>query len=198
MIRRTARELYLELSRTQWLSREEIRELQLRKLQRLIQHAYVHVPHYRDWMLQHDLAPEAIVELDDIRLLPLLSKEDVRSRLYFELFSDDHRKREMLRISTSGSTGEPFVTYGDRYQLEIRFATTLRALEWTGWRFGDRQARLWHQTIGMSRLQVLRERIDALFMRRLFIPAYEISPDNLDEFVERIRRHRPALVDGYA
>ncbi len=64
----------------------------------------------------------------------------MRKNLFFELFADNHRKREMLRVATSGSTGEPFVTYADRYQLEMRFATTLRALEWTGWRFGDRQA----------------------------------------------------------
>lgn len=198
LIRRSARDLYLELSQTQWLTRDEMRDLQLRKLQRLVQHAYIHVPHYRETMRTEGVSPDDIVELDDIRRLPMIAKEDVRRRLYFDLFADNHRKREMLRISTSGSTGEPFTTYGDRYQLELRFATTLRALEWTGWRFGDRQARLWHQTIGMSRLQVVRERIDALFMRRLFVPAYEISPATLDEFVERIRRHQPVLVDGYA
>ena len=109
----------------------------------------------------------------------------MRRGLYFDLFADNHRKRDMHRISTSGSTGEPFVTYADRHQLEIRFATTLRALEWTGWRFGDRQARLWHQTIGMSRLQVVRERIDAWFMRRLFVPAFEIAPETLEDFVGR-------------
>jgi phenylacetate-CoA ligase len=80
----------------------------------------------------------------------------------------------------------------------MRFATTLRALEWTGWRFGDRQARLWHQTLGMSRSQIVRERIDAWFMRRLFIPAFEIKGENLEEFVGMIRRHDPVLVDGYA
>ena len=149
-------------------------------------------------MRKHGVTPDDIVALDDVHCLPITTKADVRGRLYFDFFADNHRKREMLRISTSGSTGEPLVTYGDRYQLEIRFATTLRALEWTGWRFGDRQARLWHQTIGMTRAQVAREKIDAFFMRRLFIPAYEISPATLDEFVDRIRRHRPVLVDGYA
>ncbi|MCA9792828.1 MAG: phenylacetate--CoA ligase family protein, partial [Candidatus Eremiobacteraeota bacterium] len=109
-----------------------------------------------------------------------------------------HRKRDMHKIATSGSTGEPFVTYADRYQLEVRFATTLRAMEWTGWRFGDKQARLWHQTIGMSKTQVMRERIDAFFMRRLFVPAFEISPQTLTEFVDEIRGWDPVLVDGYA
>jgi phenylacetate-coenzyme A ligase PaaK-like adenylate-forming protein/glycosyltransferase involved in cell wall biosynthesis len=198
MIGRRARRLYLELKATERFSAEELREIQLVKLQRLLQHAYAHVPFYRETMRAAGVHPEDIQALDDIRRLPTLSKNDVRRRLYFDLFADNHSKREMLRIVTSGSTGEPFVTYADRYQLEMRFATTLRALEWTGWKLGDRQARLWHQTIGMTRRQMLRERIDALFMRRLFIPAYEISSGALDDFVSRIRRHRPVLVDGYA
>jgi phenylacetate-coenzyme A ligase PaaK-like adenylate-forming protein/glycosyltransferase involved in cell wall biosynthesis len=197
-IGRRTRDLYLELKQSEWASRVELDELQLRKLQRLVQHAYVHVPHYRDAMRAAGIDPGSIERLEDIGRLPLLDKADVRRGLYFDLFADNHDKKRMQRISTSGSTGEPFVTYGDQYQLEFRFATTLRALEWTGWRFGDRQARLWHQTIGMSRLEVARERVDAWFMRRLFVPAYEMAPDQLEEFVRRIREHRPVLVDGYA
>ncbi|MDH4145597.1 MAG: glycosyltransferase [Acidimicrobiia bacterium] len=198
LLRRRARELYLELKQTEWLSPNQMRELQLQKLQRMVQHAYVHVPYYREAMRTEGVAPEDIETLEDIARLPLLSKDLVRKNLYFDLFADNHRKRDMHKIATSGSTGEPFTTYADRHQLEVRFATTLRQLEWTGWRFGDRQARLWHQTLGMSRTQVVRERIDAMFMRRLFVPAFEMKPGNLESFIEKIRDHDPVLVDGYA
>jgi phenylacetate-CoA ligase len=197
-IRRRSRSLYLELKQTEWMTREELRALQLRKLQRLVQHAYVHVPYYRDVMREAGVEPDDITTLEDIHRLPLLGKDEVRGHLFFHLFADNHRKRDMLRVATSGSTGEPFVTYADRYQLEMRFATTLRAFEWTGWRFGDRQARLWHQTLGMSRLQQFRERLDAVFLRRLFVPAFELSPESLDRYVRRLQRHRPVLLDGYA
>jgi phenylacetate-CoA ligase len=198
LIRRTARDMYLNLKETEWLSKDDLEALQLQKLQRLLQHAYVHVPFYRDAMRAAGVHPLETVSLDDIRRLPMLSKDDVRRNLYFGLFADDHRKRQMLKISTSGSTGEPFTTYADRHQLEMRFATTLRGLEWTGWRFGDRQARLWHQTIGMTKLQVLRERLDGVFMRRMFVPAFEIDAENIERFIDAIRKHRPVLVDGYA
>lgn len=198
LIRRRARAIYFELKRTEWLSREDMTDLQLRKLQRLIQHVSVHVPYYREKFAELGINPDEINSLADVRALPLLGKPDVRKHLYFDLFSDTHRKRDMHKIATSGSTGEPFVTYADRYQLEVRFATTLRALEWTGWRFGDKQARLWHQTIGMSKTQVVRERIDSLFMRRLFVPAFEMSPETLEQFVGTISKWQPVLVDGYA
>ena len=144
------------------------------------------------------LTPSDIRSLEDLRKLPLLGKDDVRENLHFDLLSDNHEKRKILKIATSGSTGEPFVCYADQHQLEIRWAATQRSMEWTGYRFGDRCARLWHQTIGMSWPQILRERIDAWFNRRLFIPAFEMSDQNIASFVERLRKYRPVLLDGYA
>jgi phenylacetate-CoA ligase len=50
----------------------------------------------------------------------------------------------------------------------------------------------------MSKAQIVRERVDAWFMRRLFIPAFEIAPDTIEDYVASIRRFKPVLVDGYA
>ena len=197
LITRNAKTIYFQLKQSENFSKHQVNQMQIEKLNRLIHHASRKVPYYR---LKFDEIPGNfyLTDLDDIGRYPLLSKEDVRQNLYFDLFSIEHNKKNMHRISTSGSTGEPFTTYADRYQLEVRFATTLRALEWTGWRFGDKQARLWHQTLGMSKSQIIRERIDSWFMRRLFIPAFDITGRNLEGFVNKIRSHKPVLVDGYA
>ena len=104
----------------------------------------------------------------------------------------------MLRVTTSGSTGEPFVCYADRAQLEFRWAATLRAQEWTGYRFGDPTVRLWHQTLGMSRAQAWRERADARLSNRTFVPVFELHADRLTEMVQTLADRSPVLVDGYA
>jgi phenylacetate-CoA ligase len=187
-----------ELQRTQWLSPEAIRDLQDRKLRRLVRHAYRHVPYYRRRMREAGVSPEDIRGIHDLSRLPMLTKNDVRRNLYFDIMSDNHRKDQVLKVSTSGSTGEPFVCFADRSQLEFRWAATTRSMMWTGWRPGDPQVRLWHQTIGMSRSQAMREIADAWLMRRTFIPAYEISEASLDSFVKTIERARPILLDGYA
>lgn len=197
-ITRNAQRYYELLNVSQWYTPAQIRELQETRLQRLIRHAQLHVPYYAEMMQQRRLTPEDISSLADLQKLPLLSKAALRENLYFDLFADNHRKPEMLKIATSGSTGEPLVLYADRRQLEMRWASTFRSAEWTGWRFGDRQARLWHQTLGMTRTQVFREYLDAWFMRRLFIPAYEMNEQNLASLIDRLRRFRPLLIDGYA
>lgn len=187
-----------DLARSQWLSPDAVREMQEHKLRRLLRHAYQHVPYYRDRLRSLGISPEDIRTLDDLGKLPLLSKDDVRRHIYFDILSDNHDKAEILRVTTSGSTGEPFVCYVDRAQLEFRWAATLRSQEWTGYRFGDRTMRLWHQTLGMSKSQVLRERLDAWLSRRRFIPAYEMSDKNLAELCAEIAAYRPVLIDGYA
>jgi len=198
LIRKDARRFYFELQRMQYFSREQIDEIQLIRLSKLLKHANLTVPYYRKRFHQAKFNPSKMSSLEGLKSIPTLSKDDVRRNLYFDLFSSRHNKRRMLKISTSGSTGEPFVIYADKFQLEVRFATTLRALEWTGWRFGDKQLRLWHQKIGMSNKQYIQEKIDAWFMRRKFIPAFEVSPETLTNFVRTIERTSPILIDGYA
>lgn len=198
MISRNARRYYGELKQTQWLSPQQIKLLQEKKLRRLIWHAYNHVGYYRQQFDELGLKPEDIQTIEDLQKLPFLEKQDIRENLHFELLSDNHRKNEILRISTSGSTGEPLVFYVDRHQIEMRWAATLRSMEWTGYQFGDRQARLWHQTIGMTWSQRMKERFDAFLMRRLFIPAFEMSMENISHFVRKIEKFKPVLFDGYA
>ena len=199
MIRgRHTRNEYFSLKRSEKMNRGELQALQDDRLHKIVMHAYLTSSFYRSRFESLDITPDQILNTSDITKLPFLEKDDVRDNLHSGLLSNTIDKKKMLRINTSGSTGRPFTIYADRRQLEIRFASTIRDLEWTGWKFGDRQARLWHQTLGMSKIQVVRERIDAWFMRRMFIPAFEISPHNIETFVSRIREHKPVLIDGYA
>jgi phenylacetate-CoA ligase len=198
IIGRNIKTYYEELNRTQWLAPAEIKELQEIKLRRLVNQAYYHVAYYRELFDQLGIKPDDIRTLDDLQKIPLLDKKTIREHIHFDLLSDNHDKSKLHRISTSGSTGEPFICYADKFQLEMRWAATLRSQDWTGYRFGDRCARLWHQTIGMSWTQIVREKLDAWMTRRVFIPAYEMSEKNLARYMGKLRHHKPVLIDGYA
>jgi phenylacetate-CoA ligase len=198
MITRDVERHYEALRKTQWLKPDQMRELQDEKLRRLVRHAYRNVPYYRARMHEAKLRPEDIRGQADLYKLPFLTKADVRKHLYFDILSQVANKSEMLKVTTSGSTGEPFVCYADRAQLEFRWAATLRAQEWTGYEFGDPCVRLWHQTIGMTKRQVWMEHIDAAFCRRKFIPVFEMSESKLEAMVHEIAEWQPVLMDGYA
>jgi phenylacetate-CoA ligase len=198
MITRDVEQHYESLRKTQWLRPYQMRELQDEKLRRLIRHAYRDVPYYRARMQEQKLRPTDIRGQADLHKLPFLTKADVRKHLYFDILSESANKRDMLKVSTSGSTGEPFVCYADRSQLEFRWAATLRSQEWTGYEFGDRCVRLWHQTLGMNAKQATMERVDATLTRRKFIPIFEMSDAKLESMVREIAEWQPVLMDGYA
>lgn len=189
---------YADLTKTQWLKQNELEELQFTKLKRIINQAYYHVPYYREIFDKLKIHPEQIKSLSDITKLPYLTKENIRKNLFFSLFSDNYNKKNIQRITTSGSTGEPLVLFVDKEQLNLRFASTLRGMDWSGYQFGDKQVRLWHQTIGMNKAQVIKEKLDALLCRRMFIPAYEMKTGNLKKLINKIASYNPKLIDGYA
>ena len=198
MITSDVEQYYETLRKSQWLSPASTRELQDEKLRRLLRHCYRNVPYYRSAMQALKLRPEDIRGQADLHKLPYLTKADIRRHLYFDIMSENHDKSQVLQITTSGSTGEPFVCYADRAQLEFRWAATLRAQEWTGYRFGDPTVRLWHQTLGMSKSQIVRERLDAALSNRTFLPVFELSERNLEKMAEIIVAAAPVLMDGYA
>jgi phenylacetate-CoA ligase len=189
---------YETLRKTQWLSPAQMRDLQDEKLRRLVRHCYRNVPFYRARMQAAKLRPEDIRGQEDLHKLGFVTKDDIRKHLYFDIMSENHDKNDVLKVTTSGSTGEPFVCYADRAQLEVRWAATLRAQEWTGYKFGDPTVRLWHQTLGMSKEQVWKEHLDAFLSNRTFIPVFELSDANLARMMRTIAGVRPVLMDGYA
>jgi phenylacetate-CoA ligase len=198
MITGNTKKYYYELKKTQWLSQEDIKKFQEIKLQRIVAHAYHHVRYYRKLFNANGIKPEDIKTIADLQKIPLLDKATIRKNIYFDMLSDNYDPKKILKVTTSGSTGEPFVCFADKHQLEIRWAATLRSMEWTGYRFGDKQLRLWHQTLGMSLLQIVREYIDAFLSRRKFVPAYEMSEKHIDKFIKKLKRYKPVFIDGYA
>lgn len=186
-----------DFNESQWLSADEIKKYQEGRLKKLIAKAYYHVPFYRELFDSNGLKPEDIKTIDDLQKIPIIDKNVVRENMYFFL-SDNHNKKHIQKMQTSGSTGEPFSVFGEKKQLEMRWAANQRSLEWTGYRFGDKQVRLWHKYLGMKTKEILRELADAFFSRRKFIPAYEISDANLKKYVDDIMKYKPVLLDGYA
>lgn len=189
---------YQDMKRSQWLSLADMRTFQEMKLRQLMTHAYYHVPFYREMFDKHGLQPEDIRTIADLEKLPIIDKKVVTENLHLGIMSNSHDKKKILKVTTSGSTGEPFTVFAEKKQLEIRWAATLRSTEWTGYRFGAPQVRLWHKHLGMKKIEIMKEMIEAFFSKRKFIPAYEISEENIKHFLEDIMKYKPVLLDGYA
>ncbi len=61
-----------------WTSPKVLETLQRHRLRRIVNHAWAHVPFYRTSMEQAGIKPGDIRSCEDLRLLPLVSNEDIR------------------------------------------------------------------------------------------------------------------------
>ena len=68
------------LQKSQYWPKERLEELQLRKLKRLVKHASETVPYYRDAFMRLGITADDIRTLDDLKRLPILTKEDIVAR----------------------------------------------------------------------------------------------------------------------
>ncbi|MBO5027249.1 MAG: phenylacetate--CoA ligase [Clostridia bacterium] len=104
-------------SKEETLSRSEMEQLQLSRLQETVARVYEKVPYYRAKMQEKGLTPDDIHSLADLKKLPFTTKQDMRDTYPFGLFAVP--KDELVRIhASSGTTGKPTVVGYTRGDLE--------------------------------------------------------------------------------
>ncbi|WP_320169647.1 phenylacetate--CoA ligase [Maridesulfovibrio sp.] len=90
------------------MPREELEELQLRRLKSLCERVYANVPFYNRKFKERGIEPGDIKSLADIKRLPFTEKQDLRNHYPFGLFAVS--KENIVRIhSSSGTTGKATV-----------------------------------------------------------------------------------------
>jgi hypothetical protein len=81
--------------RNQWLAPDALFAYQEKRLAMIINHAYNHVPYYRRLFKKLGLRPSDIKNRDDLKRLPILSKDIVRKERV-NLIADNAKKYNPL------------------------------------------------------------------------------------------------------
>jgi phenylacetate-CoA ligase len=185
-----------QLERTQFDSPEAVCERQLVALKAQLHHAYTTVPYYRRVWAAAGVHPSDVKSLDDLRHFPVVTKTDIRAYAA-EMLSEAYRGAKLRTKSTSGSTGVPLIVKLDERGAQWKSACTLRADEWSGWRLGQRVAKVWGNP--EYRHFGLRGRLTNHFVdRAIYLDTIGLTSERIKEFVARLRRHRPGLIFGHA
>ena len=90
------------------MSREDMRQLQTKRLIKTVKTCYEKVPFYRRKMNEAGVKPEDIKSIDDIVKLPFTTKTDLRDEYPFGLEAVPHSEVRRIHAS-SGTTGKPVV-----------------------------------------------------------------------------------------
>ena len=120
-------EVYIFNPEIECMSREDMKKLQLERLQKVVKYAYDNVEFYKNLYDEAGVKPEDIKTLEDIQLLPFITKDDLRNTYPFDLQAAP--KEDWVEVhSTSGTTGIPTVAAYTQNDLEIWGEVVARGL----------------------------------------------------------------------
>jgi len=124
------------ISSVDYLPRNFLEEIQLHRLQKMVQRVYENVPFYRQRMDENKVKPEHIRSLKDIELLPFTVKTDLRDTYPFGLFASP--MHEIVRLhASSGTTGKPIVVAYTKEDIDVWCNVMVRSLAACGVDRGD-------------------------------------------------------------
>ena len=119
------------------LSLDELRSLQLERLQWTLRHAYDDVPHYRAAFDAAGVHPDDCRELADLAKFPTTSKADLRDNYPFGMFAVPQDQVRRVHAS-SGTTGRPTVVGYTERDLDTWATVMARSIRAAGGRAGDK------------------------------------------------------------
>ncbi|HZE61761.1 MAG TPA: phenylacetate--CoA ligase PaaK [Burkholderiales bacterium] len=118
-------------------SREELRRLQLERLQWSLKHAYENVPQYQKKFDAAGVKPQDCRRLEDLRRFPFTTKADLRDAYPFGMFAVPMDR--IVRIhASSGTTGKPTVVGYTARDIDIWSHVMARSIRAAGARPGDK------------------------------------------------------------
>jgi phenylacetate-CoA ligase len=119
------------------LSVDELRVLQLERLQWTLRHAYANVPHYRAAFDAAGVQPEDCRELADLARFPMTGKADLRENYPFGMFAVPQDQVRRVHAS-SGTTGRPTVVGYTERDIDTWATVMARSIRSAGGRSGDK------------------------------------------------------------
>ena len=131
------------------MDREQLREIQSRRLVKMAEYVYHNTPFYRKKFQEMGLEPGDIKSIDDITKLPFTNKLDLRDNYPFGLAAVP--MSQIVRIhASSGTTGKPVVVLHTRKDLAMWTESISRAFTAYGLFTGGLGAHDGAQNIGAS------------------------------------------------
>ena len=105
---------YVSLFYWEKASLQKVKKMQIKKFRKIFEHARKYSKFYKDIYTQYGVMDLKIKNFEDIKKVPVINKAMLRKYSARDIMttniSEQHNKH-----STSGSSGEPFVLYSDKF-----------------------------------------------------------------------------------
>lgn len=187
---------YHQINEMNMWTRQQVLDWQNQHLRDFVRHAYEHTKYYKELFDSLGLKPEDIRTAEDLKKLPVLTKDIIRSR-YDDFIPDNISQLPHRQDRTGGTTGEPmkFLTSEDTWG----YVTAAKMVAWktTPYRYGDKFAALGSASILKEKPSLVRRIYDWI---RQEYPMNSMSLNNelCQKYIDTMRKEGIHYIYGYA
>lgn len=175
--------------KNQWLSPNKIKDIQNKRLRRLIKHAYYNVPYYNKLFSKNNLLPADIKTSDDLQKIPITTKDEIQKLSLDQIISKKVRIKNCKKEYTSGSTGKCLTIYLSKKDELLRNLMDFRSLLAMGCKIFDKVALI--RTYRTYVSKKFEEKITYIFKRT--ISAYLPLKDQ----IYYLNEFKPNIIWGF-
>jgi phenylacetate-CoA ligase len=169
---------------------EKLQSYQLKKLKELLRFAYDHSEFYHTKMTIEGIHPDDIRNLEDLKKLPVLTKEELV--VENEKIHTSYSFKKKFLASTSGSSGNSLAFYRDEWADSFNRAAALRGYSWYQVKVWERNGYFWG--FNFSLLQRVKIRLLDSLQNRFRIFKYDEK--GFVRFVKKLEKAR--YIHGYS
>lgn len=168
------------------LTEEELSNLQLLKLQKILAHVINNSLYYRSL----PITPNQRDPISTLKQFPILSKEVIRENTVSILTVP---KTNLIKLVSSGSSGTQGTVFLSKDEISVTRAQQIRWWEWAGYKLGDRLL----QT-GMAEKRSLIKGLKDFFLRTKYVHAFAPSDDEIYNILQTASKKSTKHFYGYA
>jgi len=185
------------LKEKEYESLEHNKKIQEELLKKLLIHCYENIPYYTDVLTDCDVIVNGEVNLANFSNIPVLTKEIIREH-FEDLKSKDLGKRKWSLNTSGGSTGEPVKFLEDKASWDYGMAGKWFFSTFAGKDIGDKEIKLWGSERDIMKGSIgFKAKMKNMIFNRILLNAFRMSETNMKEYVIRINKNKPVLIESY-
>ena len=187
---------YQVYNKTQWFSKDEVKELQLSKLKKLLQHCYTNIPYYRSIIEKNNIDISNIESLDVLFKFPILTKEIIQ-----ENYKSFYSEGEIIGSKTSqtgGTTGNILLKRNDTNTRSSIWATYKRFEDWMGLGENEKVLILKGGHVKKQKIKAkLVNAITAFLSNAVSVDIYDTNDETIEQIIILLKTHKFSLIKAY-
>ncbi len=180
-------------------NRSEVIKYQQKRLKSLFIHSASSVPYYKKIFIERNNSCwQDSPPMEILKTLPVLDRNIIQQQKQ-DLISTDFYTENLVRGSSSGTTGIPINYYADKNGFSAGVAAGYVLWSMSNWKFGQRNVHIWGNQSSIERWNTFNSKAKNLLINQKNIASTLINdPNHIKEVAEGIIRFNPVSIEGYA